>query len=565
MASTGFSGQLSADVPRSPDRCVESETPSLFDQEHGAHTTDARVDSGYASLTGTPATDGSSGASSGRVKRFANEGGEAGRCARVLFSPRPDLTCFEKPLDDTTFQWFEDTGPRIEQLLVDFLRSGRHHLPSKYKPIAVRLMVLGHNESNAHPYIVALVPSKAKRKVDKFFVREDVKELLTVPGGGHVSMPVVVAAHTTSFLMCRISDIEVRCSQERSSQDQSARHTLCGLPIMVNSRRLTLGGIIRVRPPGGSGISDWKFYGISAGHFDDEDTGMQSDSDDESELEFAGDDQDDPMQSPPQVRPLIPLAITPATRSWDWESDMTLGHVVELNDTPDPTKPDLDWCLIDMGFLLPNVLDSQGYQKADVVAPLGPGTTPIRNVVVSSGARGLQSGKLHMGPTRVLLGRSETFMSTYILKLESGTIEEGDSGSWVLDPVTFEVLGHVAAKDLFGDIYVIPMVETLKDIQYRLGCVEVGLPSALDIFAAVHALPQIKVPPPPQPPKTPPPQDSGYATKAQCTPQAPSTEEIHAVIRSTIPQKHSARPSTGPDTYETLGWADDTGVDGCRW
>lgn len=552
MAETQTSDQPSTCTPQSPNCPVKSETPSEFRDGHRAHSIDPRVDSGYSSLTATPATEGSSGTSSGRFKRYSNEGDEAGNCVKLLFSPRSDLICFEKPLDNTTLQWFEDTRPRIEQLLVEFLKSGRRLLSDKYKPIAVRLMMLGQGESSARPHLVAFAPSKGTRKVEKFFAREDVRELL-VPGSGSSLIPVVVTAHTTGFLMCRISDVKALCSKERSNGYQPLRHTLCGLPIMVNSRRVTFGGIIRIRLLGSDSPSDWKYYGLSASHFNNKEDDTQSESDDQSDLEINVDAKDDPVWSPPTVRPLIPPPFEPGTRSWDWREAMTLGNVIEFDDAPDPARPDLDWCLIHMNYLLPNFLDSmenQGvsYRKADLVAPNSTSTVSSRNVVVASGTRGLQRGKLHSSPARVLLGRSETFSNAYILKLENGTIEEGDSGSWVIDPVTSEVLGHVAAKDVFGDTYVIPMADTLEDIKSHLGCVDVDFPSSIDILQeqkAIVTLPQIEASSP-RPPKTPPPQDSpidsGYVTKAQCTPQAPSTTEIHALIRASLPQEPGASP-----------------------
>jgi len=296
-----------------------------------------------------------------------------------------------------------------------------------YKPIAVRLMVLGRDESGARPYVVVLTPPKARRKAEKFFERVDVKELLIIPGGGPSlapnPVPVVVAAHTSGFLTCRVSDVQALCSLEWCRPPFTL--SFCGLPITINSRRLTLGGIVRVQFPRDIGP---RFYGLSAGHFGDGGDDTQSESEGEDDPESTGDidanAEDDPMRSPPTVRPLLPPRIVPSTQSWDWSAAMTMGQIVEFDDAPDPAKPDLDWCLIEMKHLLPNLLASEGgdYRRADLVAPGRPSTSSLRSVVVISGTRGLQRGTLHSSPAaRVLLGRSETFSRAYILRLDDGT------------------------------------------------------------------------------------------------------------------------------------------------
>ncbi|KAK0646937.1 hypothetical protein B0T16DRAFT_414482 [Cercophora newfieldiana] len=542
------------------------------------HSDDHRVDSGYNSLTATPATDASSEKSSGRFKLFPNEGDdEAESCTRRLFSPRSDLDCFEKPLDDGTLRWFETTAPRIEQLLVEFLKSGRRFLSPKFKPIAVRLMVLGRSEASARPHLVVFSPPKGSKKIEKFFAREEVKDLLC-PSGGFAPVSVIVTAHTTGFLMCLISDVKALCSSDRARH--RPRHTLCGLPITVNSRLMTLGGIVRVLVSAGNNETESKLYGLTAGHFidglDDEgDDDEPEDSDEESESD-AHTVNEDPVYDAPEVRPLNLPLFTPETRPWEWSESMTLGNILELGGTGD-ASPDLDWSLIHMNCLLPNFLDSMSmglsdgnYRMADLTAPrsidsnsssaLPPlSNTASRNVVVVSGTRGLQRGRLQNSPTRVMLGRSETFSNAYILKLETGVVGPGDSGSWVVDPCTSEVLGHVVAKDVFGDAYVIPMTDILNDIKSRLGCIDVGLPSSLDVFAEATTLKCLSgtLSSPPGSPKTPTldcsPADSGYNTFANVTPSscipeppdhspalAPSTTEIHALIRASLPQDRSA-------------------------
>lgn len=56
---------------------------------------------------------------------------------------------------------------------------------------------------------------------------------------------------------------------------------------------------------------------------------------------------------------------------------------------------------------------------------------------------------------------------------------DGDSGSWVVSLDNNQLLGHVVASDILGDVYVIPLGATLSDIRSRVGALSIGLPSAL--------------------------------------------------------------------------------------
>lgn len=62
-------------------------------------------------------------------------------------------------------------------------------------------------------------------------------------------------------------------------------------------------------------------------------------------------------------------------------------------------------------------------------------------------------------------------------------VNDGDSGSWVVDERRLEVYGHVIADDVFEYVYVIPMVDILADIKRCFGAHSVDLPSGLDIIS----------------------------------------------------------------------------------
>lgn len=67
-------------------------------------------------------------------------------------------------------------------------------------------------------------------------------------------------------------------------------------------------------------------------------------------------------------------------------------------------------------------------------------------------------------------------------------LNAGDCGSWVVNPSTCEVYGHVVASDAMGDTYVVPLDATLRDMEERLEAA-VFLPTEADIhlWLAQHA------------------------------------------------------------------------------
>lgn len=68
------------------------------------------------------------------------------------------------------------------------------------------------------------------------------------------------------------------------------------------------------------------------------------------------------------------------------------------------------------------------------------------------------------------------------------TVCIGDSGSWVIDPLTYEVFGHIVATDMLGDAYVIPLQSIFEDIRTWHDAQSVNLPTALDFGAKLLSI-----------------------------------------------------------------------------
>lgn len=59
---------------------------------------------------------------------------------------------------------------------------------------------------------------------------------------------------------------------------------------------------------------------------------------------------------------------------------------------------------------------------------------------------------------------------------------KGDSGSLVVDALTGQVYGHVVASDPLGDVYIIPMKDTICQVERMFETKDVRLPDPLRLL-----------------------------------------------------------------------------------
>ncbi|RSL52213.1 hypothetical protein CEP54_010998 [Fusarium duplospermum] len=177
--------------------------------------------------------------------------------------PLADLAEFDKPVDHNTLSRFRDVHTQIEKPLLTYMR--RKVSASKYRPIALRLMILGRNEDDAKPCIVAFCPEEQRKRVRKFFDKSSIKALCQPEDDALPSFDVFVlgraleAKHANEDIGVFIPIVEGR---QGYTDD-----TYCGAPIIIRSpsasdRRCTFGGIIKAVSSNG----DTKLYGLTVGH-----------------------------------------------------------------------------------------------------------------------------------------------------------------------------------------------------------------------------------------------------------------------------------------------------------
>ena len=267
-----------------------------------------------------------------------------------------------------------------------------------------------------------------------------------------------------------------------------------------------------------------KLYGMTAGHilaqqppgeYSFDQVGVPDEEDEEDEGFYSGGEEYelDDIFNAEEVRKLA--AMGDKTRTVLQSTQLRppypkIGSVFVASYEGERTESDHDWALIDFDRVThyrPNLLVSLDREHKDSRSrPLKENRKSTedgssRIVSLLSGTDGIKNGTLSTSLSFLMMGPAKAFMKTYTLVLSRGSgkcrfwtysesqlmllvLNAGDCGSWVVDPSTGEVFGHVVASDAMGDIYVIPINATLRDMEKKLGAA-VSLPTETDIEAWV--------------------------------------------------------------------------------
>ncbi|KAM5348998.1 hypothetical protein ACJ41O_008821 [Fusarium nematophilum] len=419
--------------------------------------------------------------------------------------PRPGLAAvdglseFDKPVDEATIARFSHLCSQVEKPLLSYVRSETRW--RKYRPIAIRMMILGQTLEDAKPCIVVLCMEHLSKKVRKFFDNDSIKALCQPNDETLSPFEVYVVGQSPET---KQGDEDVAVFAPLPKFELSIVETYCGLPILVEqlsgTRRCTFGGLIKVN----RSTYPW-IYGLTVGHilFDedyDSVVGVES-----SDAGFAGNEDPDLFDSASDSsschstedsissQPMVVSAYT--LRYWT-----RLGTILGRNSPSRArsSKAYLDWSLIDLsGVRLdkPNLVQTRempdgiadgdaGSVSKSLVMPGSPFQCVGKRqpVLVLSGSEGLKRGSLSGLPSRLILGPGKNFVDTLIVDLEDGKrIVDGDSGSWVANVETLEVYGYVVAADAFGGGYVVPLLDAFRDIRHALRAKSVNLATATDL------------------------------------------------------------------------------------
>ncbi|KAL7780928.1 hypothetical protein V8C43DRAFT_320239 [Trichoderma afarasin] len=437
-----------------------------------------------------------------------------------------NLLLFKREAVPATIARFNEIVPEIERLLVQYIRTANKLFSStvSYRPMSIRYLVLGKSEADAKDCLVVFCPPSQCKRVKRFFEKHRaVKSLCEPPDLSAPSFRPVVKDLAPQLTVLQSGEeaqeytgptsIEVHCSSTPPSDK-----TLCGTPIRFTNhageaRHGTLGGIVKLVKSNG-----FELYGLTAGHglldwedsllptsdsdyMDDDDSYIDEGSIDEDMKELLElESSDGSISSPepeaadsPLSHPEPKLEETKLSEKWAFEHSQRLGNIL-----PRPkhhTKGGgqyLDWALIeiDASKHQPNYhpslksknLELTAAQKRLTPAPLG------QPAIMIGGSQGCIPGTLSSLPARLMLGHGQSFVDVYTLCLQDHTVCIGDSGSWVIDPLTYEVFGHIVATDMLGDAYVIPLQSIFEDIRAWHDTQSVDLPTAPDFGAKLLSI-----------------------------------------------------------------------------
>ncbi|RYP44145.1 hypothetical protein DL768_009380 [Monosporascus sp. mg162] len=419
----------------------------------------------------------------------------AAKPLHVIFPTSQDLLIFNLKVDVSLKQRFNDILDRIEEPLLKYIQKPRE----RYQPISVRFGYLGTSERDVKPSIIVFCCEEKSKRVGKFFKKSLAKDLCRPPNGEFPTFEVYVVG-SRPYPRLRELDVEVQIATPELALGNRDVETFCGAPIRLLSRGsskklyATLGGLIKVSVHG----SDPKLFGMTAGHLlenwsDIQESELASDSDD-IESDYSSSPEEDTDRNPPQYS-------DEHTDPWNFSQ----YHPVNTSIATPTTGPGssrgryYDWAVFEVDEARRNLLPAQTLTEqlvGDLIMPREESISSFENprsVVMLSASGPMRRGSLTDGPSRLLLGPGRALVKTLIFTLGDGhTVVDGDSGSWIVDPESLEVFGHVIASDILGDIYVVPICDAFKDIKKCLNCSSVTLPTADDIRRAT-SLAKLKV------------------------------------------------------------------------
>lgn len=389
-------------------------------------------DSGYGSATSTP-----------DPKDTAIPRQKPGQIPLIL---QTGLCVSNKAMEPETKRRFVEVQLEIERMLLEFMRKLKSG-PGRYKPIAIRPMMLGKTDADldAKSYMVVICSENIKRKVQDFFDEPLVKSLCEPGDEDTPSFKALVIGHALR-LRASASDIAVQCGALKDLYHMDGTETFCGMPIRLcdelgHARNATFGGVVKVTSTNGG----YQLYGITAGHLvkdhqvvlDDDDACLDPNGNDLASISLSGETMEASQIQTRETSQAMNNRDQDELESWHFHNEHNLGNVLDtgrretLMDEDQLQRPYLDWALFELNAHRPNQIpfhsDGRKHPKGDLHLPL-PTNGSIKDEVSVSmlcASHGVKRGVLSTTRARVLLDPEQSFTDAYTLSLESS---EGEFG-----------------------------------------------------------------------------------------------------------------------------------------
>ncbi|KAF2854456.1 hypothetical protein T440DRAFT_552296 [Plenodomus tracheiphilus IPT5] len=422
------------------------------------------------------------------------------------------LVHFDKPIDKSTIQSYEDVIERLREPLLKGLLKGR----VQFRPMAIRLVVLGTDEASARPCIVVFCPESATKKVKQYFWTGNAQRLCRPDCVGMINFDVIIDSHPLN-LKANPRPMDVTLSQ-LSDLDNRPWNAQIKIGGIGTTSYAVMGGIVVVVDNNGAS----SIYGLTAGHtlvqaaVDKDYESHGADEDSASEVmavaecpnQQSGEQQLDTMQDDASS------SITASHVPVDTIASVTVreGRARIAHASFSQKARNRDWALI---------------EGIEDFYPVGSASEPVNTHFEDDTRHGLVHaqesveivyqprciGTLSGVPAYIVLPLGDGFVRAHTVSPRDGqVIPAGTSGSWVVVDWTnkykalhddadhvgtnhVRVYGHVVADDALGDVYMIPLVDTLKDIAQEIGNArEARLPESASEIETVLGKLRIKMP-----------------------------------------------------------------------
>ncbi|KAK1749333.1 hypothetical protein QBC47DRAFT_426814 [Echria macrotheca] len=390
---------------------------------------------------------------------------------------KEELQIFRTEIGPAHMARFREITPEIQrELLSAFQKSTPFFTKAKKRKqitMSIRLMMVGDTAETAKPSIIIFLPGgDGASRMESALKLPSLRQLYMPDDGITPCFTVVVVDQAPKKRFCE--DIQVVWDTSLSGEKDSS--TFCGTQVYLQSRDgrsaiSTLGGIVKLT----YGPGDFKLVGMTAGHvleelFDGDDSDEDSDSD-----EVVG------QETQVVDRPCGATDYTTGASIWD--------YFAPQNRQRPPTRGPGS----SISRRCRPIMATGGGQTMTAAPPESfPTMEPIEVALLGGsrsshhGGSAMMFGVLSHVPGGIMLSPDHGFVDAYLLVLDEGQqeVRDGDSGSWVVNPVSMEVYGHIAATDMTGDAYVLPLHRSFDEMKQVLGVESVDLPRTADLLDA---------------------------------------------------------------------------------
>jgi hypothetical protein len=347
--------------------------------------------------------------------------------------------------------------------------------------ISMTLKYLGEEEALAALYIVVQCEKGLSKKIRKFFAQLHVLEDLRSDFRVHVIgvPPLRLSGQEGLWVFSDSADHDSLCGLRLKIQGvngTAVETTLGGLIVARTGDDLTVYGMAASHPLGALGVTAPISPPSSPPDSSDPDD-SGTDSDDPYTHEFVGIPQAEEQNCP---------NTTPSTNTWGTKPiGAVFCHSLSL-------PQNRDWALVSISpeNWRPNLVSTRHVSALSTLSHLS--STGVRAWV--STPRGPQSGLLRHEESCLLVSPGRSFVNTLqFVPDKLSRILPGDSGCWVVgqetpsgsqNPDSYCLYGHLVSCDIFGDVLVMPLQDTFRDIKASLEASHITLPSANDFEVA---------------------------------------------------------------------------------